>query len=61
MMTLMMHSNAFFLESPHKIESDSTIQQMVVDDIKLSDWNLDFSSVKLLPKESTDDMVAVVA
>ena len=44
-----------FLESPHKIESDSTIQQMVVDINR--DGNLDFSSVKLLPKESTDDMV----
>ena len=44
-----------FLESPHKIESDSTIQQMIVDINR--DGNLDFSSVKLLPKESTDDMV----
>jgi len=61
MMTLMMHSNVFLLESPHKIESDSTIQQIVVADINRSDGNLDFSSVKLLPKESTDDMVAVVA
>ena len=44
-----------FLESPHKIESDSTIQQMIVNIER--DGNLDFSSVKLLPKESTDDMV----
>ena len=47
-----------FLESPHKIESDSTIQQMVVADINdLDGTSLDFSSVKLLPKESTDDMI----
>ncbi|OEU20183.1 hypothetical protein FRACYDRAFT_236252 [Fragilariopsis cylindrus CCMP1102] len=51
----------YWNECPHKIESDSTIQQMVVADINRSDWNLDVSSVKLLPKESTDNMVAVVA
>ena len=44
-----------FLESPHKVESDDTIQQMVVDIER--DGNLDFSSVKLLPEESANDMV----
>ena len=45
-----------FFESPYKMESDSTIQQMVVD-IDHSDSSLDFSSVKLLPNESVNGMI----
>ena len=43
-------------ESPYRMESDSTIQQMVVD-IDHSDSSLDFSSVKLLPNESINGMI----
>jgi hypothetical protein len=45
-----------FLESPYEMESDSTIQQMVVD-IDHSDGSLDSSSVKLLPNESVHGMI----
>jgi hypothetical protein len=54
------HIDAFehvFLESPYKMESDSTIQQMVVDIDHDGDGSLDFSSVKLLPNESVNDMI----
>jgi len=44
-----------FLESPHKVESDDTIQQMVVD--MNHDGNLKFDTVKLLPKESVANVI----
>ena len=45
-----------FFESPYKMESDSTIQQIVVD-IDHSDSSLDFSSITLLPNESVNGMI----
>jgi hypothetical protein len=43
-----------FLESPEKQASDSTIQQIQVAN---HDGELDFTSLKLLPKEASADMV----
>lgn len=44
-----------FLESPHKVESDDTIQQMVVDENH--DGNLKFDTVQLLPEGSIGDVM----
>jgi len=46
-----------FLESPHKQESDDTIQQMVVDATTEGDGNLKFDTVQLLPKECVSEVM----